>query len=88
MPDQLPFLFNFADACEKHDNCYGCVGRAKGMQKKDCDNQFLEDMKKDCDKRPIPVRQLCKIAAAVYHAVVTSPLSEEPWNNAQKIQCP
>lgn len=46
IPDSGP-CFNFTDPCRIHDACYDICGKTKG----ECDQQFLNNMRKHCSKR-------------------------------------
>ena len=47
VPDK-PLGVNFENCCNKHDDCYGCKGKAEGKLKADCDKQFCECLVKKC----------------------------------------
>ncbi|MGH9315573.1 MAG: RHS repeat-associated core domain-containing protein [Thermoanaerobaculia bacterium] len=47
VPDATPGVFDFTDACHKHDNCYGTCGRSKP----ECDWDFYENMRAECARQ-------------------------------------
>lgn len=46
VPDSYRGVFNFHEACNRHDDCYA----TPGVVKEGCDNLFLEAMKTACQK--------------------------------------
>ena len=70
VPDAIPGIFDFTDACAAHDACY-----ASGEQTQaECDNQFRQDMTATCvAQHPSaldPGRYACLFFAQVYYAGV------------------
>ena len=70
VPDTVPGLFDFTDACAAHDECY-----ASGEQTQaECDTQFRQDMNAACvTQHPSaldPARYACLVFAQVYYAGV------------------
>ena len=54
VPDE-PGGFDFTQACQNHDDCYGTCGREKG----DCDEDFLKDMNAVCESVPAKITTWC-----------------------------
>lgn len=82
VPDNVPFIFDFSDACCNHDFCYASTS----FTKRQCDAAFLRDMLQNCrDRNPIirvlvflltpqPARLLtnCNSYALLYYAAVST----------------
>lgn len=64
VPDR-PFGFDFGDACETHDNCYGKCGSNKDA----CDGQFYNNLKSGCQGLG-PDAAMCLILAEIYYQAV------------------
>jgi RHS repeat-associated protein len=47
IPNAIPAVFDFKDACNNHDWCYG---QKYGTARRTCDNNFLSDMNSWCDE--------------------------------------
>jgi RHS repeat-associated protein len=45
VPDSIPFVFDFSDACASHDFCYGGHW---GTVRRHCDDDFLRAMRNSC----------------------------------------
>jgi RHS repeat-associated protein len=71
--------YNFAKACEAHDNCYGECGSSKN----DCDSKFQENMYKECDTLNGLWKTNCKSVANSYHNAVKN-LGANPFKKAQQ----
>ena len=54
VPDE-PGGFDFTQACQNHDDCYGTCGKEKG----DCDEDFLKDMNAVCESVPAKITTWC-----------------------------
>ena len=67
IPDS-PFGFDFGNACQNHDDCYGKCGSNKDA----CDAKFYNDMKNQCDSyRPALANpSFCYLLAEVYYQAV------------------
>lgn len=71
-------------ACAQHDACYD----SKGVTQEMCDEQFLADMTKECDRVysslvELPVREACHLASQGYYKAVRE-YGEEAFIVAQK----
>ena len=71
VPDSIPGIFDFTDACAAHDACY-----ASGEQTRaECDNQFRQDMNAACvAQHPSaldPGRYACLFFAQLYFVGVS-----------------
>ena len=79
VPDSGPH-FDLTDECNAHDDCYGAVlsqngGRLPEPERKRCDDQFLADMKADCERTygNLDRRQFaCNRTAETYYAAVAA----------------
>ncbi len=58
--------YDFNNACEKHDGCYGSCGKKKS----ECDENFKSDMLQECAKLKGYWRQDCNATASVYYMAV------------------
>jgi len=65
VPDAFPGVFNFTDACQKHDNCYGSCGRSKP----ECDWEFYKGMRAECARRGYARWNCNRIAETYYYGV-------------------
>ena len=74
--------FDFTQPCENHDACYGRCG----AEKRDCDDQFLSDMKQACRDSTAASPLLCYVFAHIYYGAVKS-LGEKAYRDAQA-KCP
>ena len=54
VPDE-PGGFDFTQACQNHDDCYGTCGKEKG----DCDEAFRNDMNAVCESVPVKITTWC-----------------------------
>ena len=54
VPDE-PGGFDFTQACQNHDDCYGTCGKKKGK----CDEDFLKDMNAVCESVPAKITTWC-----------------------------
>ena len=61
IPDGIPGIYDFSDACGCHDECYETAGKTKV----ECDMQFHENMYKSCKGDP-----LCESIAEKYFSAV------------------
>ena len=77
--------FPFEDACEAHDECYGCKGKIMGKSKAYCDNKFLWDMTRICLKFVIvpPISGNCMMAANMYYLAVVH-FGEDAFSRARE----
>jgi hypothetical protein len=74
--------FNFEDACNKHDRCYGTCN----MSKADCDYNFYNDMLNACGN--IIVDPNCPTLALLYYtAVAHTDAGTEAYEAGQKDAC-
>ena len=62
-------LYGLRECCYEHDICYGTCGKTK----KECDDKFLENIKKKCDQFTDPqIRQRCYFQMqGLYHTTTT-----------------
>jgi hypothetical protein len=77
IPNQ-PGGFNFTDACNFHDRCYGTIGKTQ----QECDLAFYNGMQAACTAQAVGALQLaaCQaIARAYYNAVI---LAGGPFHSA------
>jgi RHS repeat-associated protein len=85
IPD-YPFGLNFLKCCNKHDDCYGCEGKALGKNQRDCDLEFCKCLIKVYLSEwgyLLPLGPLTPIAYCV--AVIGR--GEGPFNSARQC-CP
>jgi len=61
VPNGIPGIYDFTQACNNHDDCYGNVGFGKDL----CDTTFRRDMLDSCNGGPV-----CGVFAEVYAAAV------------------
>ena len=70
VPDSIPGIFDFSDACASHDACYA----AGELPRATCDNQFRQDMNAACiAQHPSafdPARYACLFFAQLYYGGV------------------
>ena len=70
VPDTVPRLFDFTDACAAHDACYASGEHTQAQ----CDNQFRKDMETAClAQHPSalnPSRYACLFFAQLYYTGV------------------
>ena len=70
VPDTIPGIFDFTDACAAHDACYGSGEQTQAQ----CDQAFLQDLVAACAaQHPSaldPTRYLCLTFAQLYYAGV------------------
>ena len=66
VPDTIPGIFDFTDACAAHDACY-----ASGEAQLPCDDAFRDDMVAECvadfPSAVDPRRHLCLTFAQLYY---------------------
>ena len=61
---KVEYEFDFLEACNKHDECYGGCGNSKS----ECDKQFLQDMLDSCSRNQSPnTVGACKHMARMYY---------------------
>ncbi len=73
LPDAVPGLYDFVEACTNHDYCYqNCLG-TKG----ECDDGFLGDMWSSCEEGGYPAE--CYVQAVAYYLGVHSILGLETY---------
>lgn len=71
-----PVYYNFHEACDEHDLCYGGHLRGDGSAgRRACDNEFRTDMRRWCAERydgwwERPLRSNCYGVAEVYYQAV------------------
>lgn len=87
VPDGIPLVYDFYDACKAHDICYSTCGSAQ----KTCDDNFLNDMNALCNAQhtgfwSTPGRRRCASAATIYHFAVAS-VGEDAHEAAQIEAC-
>lgn len=73
-PD-FPGGFNFLNSCMRHDFGYGnykTQGRFTEVNRERIDNNFLADLKRECDRLSFFPGLACKATAEVYHTAVRS----------------
>ena len=80
-PNSIPGVFDFREACRKHDLCYGTCGSKKGG----CDFGFYNDMKKDCDTGGYGRWNCMKFAESYYYYVREH--GKSAFDGAQKKAC-
>ena len=61
-----PMRYDFEQACNEHDKCYGTCGNKKEA----CDNAFKASMMSTCEKLPTWESPGCKKAAETYYKAV------------------
>lgn len=70
VPDRVPGIFDFTDACAAHDACYAGDQQPQAQ----CDEQFRQDMNAACvTQHPSaldPARYACLFFAQLYYAGV------------------
>ncbi|XP_063406408.1 uncharacterized protein LOC134690368 [Mytilus trossulus] len=67
---KFPYKRSFTPPCQRHDICYGCA-RKFGKSRFYCDNLFLRDMLKVCNRMSFLKRVGCKhFARRVYYKAV------------------
>lgn len=70
VPDTIPGIFDFTDACTAHDACYAAGEQTRAA----CDAELLEDMNATClvqhPSALAPGRFACLFFAQLYHAGV------------------
>jgi len=79
VPDN-PFGFQFSQACNLHDNCYGTCGASK----EDCDQAFCARLRSACNSRGSPGG--CAILSQLYCAAVVVG-GGEAYEDAQNSDC-
>lgn len=71
VPDTIPGIFDFTDACAAHDACYGAGEQTHAA----CDSQFRQDMNALClAQHPSaldPARYACLFFAQLYYVGVS-----------------
>ncbi len=72
VPDAQPGLFDFADACMGHDECYGNGGTE--ADRRSCDREFLDEMLASCSdmwssRQWFKARSCASVAYTYYTAV-------------------
>ena len=86
VPEHLAPGINFSGPCEHHDACYSTCSQAK----KDCDDQFYNDMMTVCNAMKGWPRTLyyadCVRYAGIYHAAVQK-YGQSAYDSAQKSAC-
>ncbi len=75
-------IFDFTQPCENHDACYGTCGSSKGQ----CDGQFLQDMKEQCQAQANSP-YFCYLFAYTYYTAVVG-LGDSAFRDAQFWSCP
>lgn len=76
IPDKVLGVFDFKDACNWHDDCYG----RPGANKDDCDDGFRNRMARSCLKTLRPFE--CLVAAGAYYGAVKLH-GQKAFRNAQ-----
>ena len=70
VPDTVPGLFDFTDACAAHDECYAAGEQTQA----ECDTQFRQDMNAACVAQHPgaldPSRYACLFFAQLYYTGV------------------
>ena len=70
VPDTIPGIFDFSDACANHDACYAAGEQTRAA----CDEAFRQDLNAACvAQHPSaldPARYACLFLAQLYHAGV------------------
>ncbi len=83
VPDH-PMGFDFSQACQNHDDCYGKCGSSKSQ----CDQGLLDDAKRKCDSyKDLANPGFCKLLAYTYYAVVKFG-GDDAFREGQRIACP
>lgn len=61
--------FNFRPACDAHDRCYGRNSRVNRL---DCDNRFLSDLRRICNntRATNPEKDACRSVTGGYYSAV------------------
>jgi len=88
IPDSY-FLFDFTEACNSHDICYGTCGKSQW----ECDLQFLFDLLSECEAsnhrwNPLwpSIQDKCVLLALAYAGAVMA-LGKGPYEDAQDKYC-
>jgi len=81
VPDE-PFGFDFREACQRHDDCYGTCGSSR----RDCDRQFLSDARNRCAQYRGLQREACRATAQIYYIAIRT-FGAGPYRNAQDRAC-
>ncbi len=74
-PNSIPFVFDFTQACNNHDICYGTLGSVRS----NCDDTFLSEMLASCSTLNLP----CQALAYSYYLGVHF-FGGGPFNSAQQ----
>lgn len=82
IPDN-PFGFNFESCCDKHDECYGCKGKAQKKTRRDCDIQFCKCLVKKC----LNYNALFKHCPSVEYCLFTATFGGRSFEKGRKC-CP
>jgi RHS repeat-associated protein len=85
IPD-FPFGLNFLKCCNKHDDCYGCEGKALGKNRRDCDLEFCKCLIKVYLSEWGFLRNVGPLTPIAYCLGVIG-LGEGPFNSARQC-CP
>ncbi|MBI5055220.1 MAG: RHS domain-containing protein [Nitrospirae bacterium] len=64
-PDKWP-TYNFTGCCQTHDDCYGCKGKAQGLSKAACDQDFCSCSLEECERLDGDSRRSCEGNAKAY----------------------
>ena len=81
VPDR-PAGFDFTWACDEHDKCYDCSGKAWGKSKAQCDLEFYFRMLKTCATRYPFLYGECMVWSSAYAGAVYGGADKE-FNDAR-----
>ena len=68
IPDNWFGWYSFKDACQEHDDCYGCQGEELGKSRKECDDDFCNNLLNACQglRKNSYWRTHCEEMARIY----------------------
>ncbi|MGH8525682.1 MAG: RHS repeat-associated core domain-containing protein, partial [Gammaproteobacteria bacterium] len=89
LPDQSWASYDFGDACDAHDTCYGTWGKTR----RECDELFKREALKDCRSRRWGLRHRCDLQAELWfqllrHEPVTVRIAHRRYRSGQFNKCP
>ncbi|MBI5741808.1 MAG: RHS domain-containing protein [Nitrospirae bacterium] len=83
VPDKFP-SYNFTGCCQSHDDCYGCKGKAQGLSKAACDQNFCSCLLEECELLDGDSRRSCEGNAKTYCNAVQTKFGNDAFNNARR----
>jgi RHS repeat-associated protein len=83
VPDKFP-LYNFTGCCQTHDDCYGCKGKAQGLSKATCDQNFCTCLLEECEHLDGDSKRSCEGNAKTFCNVVQGRFGNDAFNKARK----